>query len=160
MIQKDRLSKLIEEKATIYEAKYNNINPVYLGNPIRNISYKYGFISFEPRFEEKYKSHKYLKNLFETKEEAEWQNKIPTKRVEKFEPLYYDNIDQNYCYDYRFTSENKHEYLIRISGKDLILFWVDCDYKEYYKNTKENYEKLIEKCRKIFLGGDNGTTRI
>ena len=35
MIDKKRLEELIEQGATIYEVKYNNINPVSLTNKIR-----------------------------------------------------------------------------------------------------------------------------
>ena len=37
MISKERLEELIEQGATIYEVKYNNINPVSLKNKIRFI---------------------------------------------------------------------------------------------------------------------------
>ena len=60
MITKERLQELIEQGATIYEVKYNNINPVSLTNKIRDVYYKNGVIAFEPRPDEKYLHHKYL----------------------------------------------------------------------------------------------------
>ena len=89
MITKERLQELIEQGATIYEVKYNNINPVSLKNKIRFISKKYSVVVFEPRPNEKYKHHKYFDKLFETKEEAEWHKEFSRiERTERFEPLY------------------------------------------------------------------------
>ena len=149
MITHERLKELIEQKATIWTDEY------------RGSHFKIKLIKhFVAKLGDSFDLYGYgcdyfgipLNHLFETKEEAEWKAKTSRKRIENFEPLYYDHIDQNYCYDYYFSCKNHHEYLIRVSGKDIILFWLNCDYKEYYKNTKEEYEKLVLKCVKLFLG--------
>lgn len=158
MISKERLEELIEQEATIYDpdTMWKSIGEIKLNKKMKikdgrldgdlgDLGLKGAMCScFVP-----------LEDLVESKEEAEWIIEFGCiERTERFEPLYYDNIDQNYCYEYRFSTKNNHEYTIRVSGKDIILFWTNCNYKEYFKNTKEEYEKLIRRCAKMFLDGD------
>lgn len=155
MISKERLEELIEQGATIYSNEYGEIqlikeNDLSLYEIGQN---NYILYALEPN--KKYHNEIFDEDLFETEEEAKWFAEFGcVERTEKFEPLYYDNIDQNYCYEYHFSTKNNHEYTIRVSGKDIILFWTNCNYKEYFKNTKEEYEKLIRRCAKMFLEGD------
>ena len=155
MITKERLEELIEQGATIYSNEYGEIqlkkeNDLSLYENGQN---NYILYALEPN--KKYHNEIFDEDLFETEEEAKWFAEFGCiERTERFEPLYYDNIDQNYCYEYRFSTKNNHEYTIRVSGKDIILFWTNCNYKEYFKNTKEEYDKLIRRCAKMFLEGD------
>ena len=155
MITKERLEELIERGATIYSNEYGEIqlkkeNDLSLYENGQN---NYILYALEPN--KKYHNEIFDEDLFETEEEAKWFAEFGCiERTERFEPLYYGNIDQNYCYEYHFSTKNNHEYTIRVSGKDIILFWTNCNYKEYFKNTKEEYEKLIRRCAKMFLEGD------
>lgn len=157
MIEKSRLEELINQEATVYdpdtlwesvgEIKLNKNMQIIngrLNGEIGNFGIAGGMCGCSIP----------LEDLVETKEEAEWTVEFGCiERTERFEPLYYDNIDQNYCYDYHFWDKNHYGYTIRVSGKDIILFWQNCNHKEYFKNTKEEYEKLIRRCAKMFLEG-------
>ena len=145
MITQERLKELIEQEGSAWYIKNNKVKQGWF---VKNGSY-FGF-----RDENHISVN--AKEYYETKEEAEWKKNTYHQRTENFEPLYYDHIDQNYCYDYYFSCKNHHEYLIRVSGKDIILFWLNCSYKEYFKNTKEEYQKVIDRCLKLFLGEENG----
>ena len=154
MITKERLEELIGQCATIYTKYGGYISEINLHNKYDYVTDNYLFEADMVAGEVGYRKYPF-NMLFETKEEAEWYKEFGCiERTERFEPLYYDNIDQNYCYEYRFSTKNNHEYTIRVSGKDIILFWTNCNYKEYFKNTKEEYDKLIRRCAKMFLEGD------
>ena len=154
MITKERLEELIGQCATIYTKYGGYISEINLHNKYDYVTDNYLFEADMVAGEIGYRKYPF-NMLFETIEEAEWYKEFGCiERTERFEPLYYDNIDQNYCYEYRFSTKNNHEYTIRVSGKDIILFWTNCNYKEYFKNTKEEYDKLIRRCAKMFLEGD------
>ena len=154
MITKERLEELIGQCATIYTKYGGYISEINLHNKYDYVTDNYLFEADMVAGEIGYRKYPF-NMLFETIEEAEWYKEFGCiERTERFEPLYYDNIDQNYCYEYRFSTKNNHEYTIRVSGKDIILFWTNCNYKEYFKNTKEVYDKLIRRCAKMFLEGD------
>lgn len=162
MITKDRLKELIEQEATVYEVKYQNINPVSLTNKVRFISDKNKVIVFEPRPDEKYLHHKYFKNLFETKEEAEWHKEFGNiTRTESLElPTWkeFSNRVRNitfkadpydyYCYTNGRYVEIKEYYYRGYNNGDRVFFSKPL--------TKENYYEACRKCKELFLGGENG----
>lgn len=157
MISRERIAELIEQESGCYVLNDGNIGYVHLKlkyEPELYVNGKYGYILYIYCNDRKeYKEEIFDEDLFETKEEAEWTVEFGCiERTERFEPLYYDNIDQNYCYDYHFWDKNHYGYTIRVSGKDIIWFWRNCNHREYYKNTKKEYEKLIRKCKELFLG--------
>lgn len=163
MISKERLETLIKEGATIYEVKYNNINPVSLKNKIRFIHRD--VIVFEPRPDEKYQHHKYLKNLFETLEEAEWHKEFGCiERVERLVLPTWEEIENTinrFCY---FTDCYGRECCLsyqRATNKVKLKYWVgvgdgeeefECGVWEF---TKENYTLACRKCKELFLGGSD-----
>ena len=151
MIEKKRLEELIEQGATIYEVKYNNINPVSLTNKIRFISEKYPVIVFEPRPNEKYKHHKYFDKLFETKEEAEWHKEFGCiERTETLElPTWEEFIEmEEVC----FWKKNHRQTVIRVLGTKYIA--VETSYERFFIGdlTKESYIKACRKAKELFLG--------
>ena len=163
MISKERLEELIEQGATIYEVKYNNINPVSLTNKIRCIYYKNGVIAFEPRPDEKYLHHKYFKNLFETEEEAVWQKEFGCIEMSikldlpKWEDIEKDNnfhyirnyqINKNFSF---FIEIYKFANVIKISGNYGILK-TDKKFDEMWDLTKESYLLACRKAKELFLG--------
>lgn len=163
MISKERLDELIEQGATIYEVKYNNINSVSLTNKIRFVSGKHKVIVFEPRPDEKYLHYKYFKNLFETKEEAEWHKEFGCiKRTEKLELptweeikhdfIYNKQSDGNYCV-VEFFGFQEYSLDIVVYNGDAMITISD----EYFYNplTKENYTLACRKAKELFLKGEN-----
>lgn len=154
MISKERLGKLIEKGATIYEVKYNNINPVSLTNKIKDVYYKNGVIAFEPRPDEKYLHHKYFKNLFETLEEAEWHKEFGC--IERTERLVLPTWEE--------FEEKKFVWFFNSSHKCCCLHYLNCNNKIFINNgdevieigdfTKENYTIACRKTKELFLGGN------
>ena len=163
MISKERLEVLIEKGATIYEVKYNNINPVSLKNKIRFISEKNSVIVFEPRKNEKYKHHKYFKNLFETLEEAEWHKEFSCiERTERLELPTWEELQRKTEHYINFNTKRWTRCWLAIDmpykksiGKILITY-ADSN-NDYYiiydgRLTKENYIFACRKCKELFLG--------
>ena len=152
MIEKERLQELIEQGATIYSKFDGEFYDMEI-----DLSTNHFYVEDDMLFSSNTcycggEENWFIEDLYENKEQAVFYREYNTLRTEYFKPLYYDDIDQNYCYDYRFHCKNCHEYLIRVSGKDIILFWLNCNHKEYFKNTKEEYQKVIDRCLKLFLG--------
>jgi hypothetical protein len=160
MITKTRLEELIKQGATIYEVKYGNVNPVSLKNKIRFISKKYPVIVFEPRPNEKYKHHKYFKNLFETLEEAEWHKEFGC--IERTERLELPTWEE---------AENINKYIIcEFDWYRLLMCpadnigdtgWIgidsggNCELYHWDNANKENYLKACQKCKELFLGEED-----
>ena len=154
MISKERLEELIEQGATIYEAKYHNINPVNLSQKIRCINYRYGMISFEPSPKEKYLCHKYFKNLFETEEDALWELEMTATRTETLklpkweefiETNYFPTIYCEYCQKITMTISNDEFFLFSD-----ILHDEECIFRKPL--TKENYIEACKLCLRLFRG--------
>ena len=152
MIDKERLEELIAQGATIYEVKYNNINPVSLTNKIRDVYYKNGVIAFEPRPDEKYLHYKYFKNLFETKEEAEWHREFG--RIERTERLELPTWEE--------FEEKKFIWFFDSYHKSCCLHYLNCNNKIFINNggevieigdfNKDNYVLACRKAKELFLG--------
>ena len=96
----------------------------------------------------------YLKDLFETEEQALWAYKTVAERTERFEPPMWDKIED---YFFIFTNQTKEGYILWkfevIKGKHAnsgISIWND-EYELYVAEaTKENYEKACEMVRDLF----------
>ena len=151
MISKERLEELIEQGATIYEVKYNNINPVSLKNKIRFISEKYSVVAFEPRPNEKYKHHKYFDKLFETLEEAEWHKEFGC--IERTERLVLPTWEE-------FKNDGEFSFLDK-QGFEWDLYSPDDEtrislvggYNHFeYEYSKENYTLACRRAKELFLG--------
>ena len=158
MITKERLEELIKQGATIYEAKYHNINPVdFSKNKVRFITDK--FLTLEPSFFEKYKCHKYFNRLFENKEEAEWElefgniTRTETLKLPKWEEFENDKnvvtiYSKKHLIYHLLCYNNLSEYHITIEKVDA----VDNDIMFEKPLTKENYIEACKLCKKLFLG--------
>lgn len=161
MISKERLEELIGQSATIYEVKYNNINPVSLTNKIRDVYYKNGVIAFEPRPDEKYLHHKYFKNLFETKEEAEWHRQFGCiERTERLElPTWeeFSKWDKSIKF---YNNSIKYSMYVFVKNKNTkncrIIIYADNGEQDWLvfeqPLTQENYTVACRKCVELFLG--------
>ena len=152
MITKERLEELIEQKATIYEAKYHNINNVKLDKDlIVVVNDKY--IHFRPYYGEKYQFHKYLKNLFETEEEARWELEMTATRTETLKlPTWEEFNNQDKLITFRTYPHNYH--LLKY-GKYIVIraFYGQGGMDIFVKPlTEENYIEACKLCKKLFLG--------
>lgn len=163
MITKKRLEELIKQGATIYEVKYNNINPVSLKNKIRFIHEKYNVIAFEPRPNEKYKHHKYFDKLFETLEEAEWHKEFGCiERTVKLDLPKWEDIekDKKFHYIRHFVLSKKFSFFIEIYKftNTIGVSWsggckkTDPRFDRIWELTKENYFEACRKAKELFLG--------
>lgn len=153
MTSKEKLEQLIEQGATIYEVKYNNINPVSLKNKIRFIHRD--AIVFEPRPDEIYLHHKYLKNLFETLKDAEWQKEFGC--IERVERLVLPTWEEKNCIIYTFYSPIKKggkQYEFRLFKGGNITIWRTNDMYKVFNEpaTEENYILACRKAKELFLG--------
>lgn len=160
MIKKERLEELIEQGATIYEAKYNDVAPVSLTNEINIISWRYGVIAFKPMKKHKWLNHKYFKNLFETEEEArehlEFGNITRTERLElpsweefnkvsTFTFKRKDGIDMEIAIWDNCPDDNCKTIKITRSYD-----WSACCFEKPL--TRENYNEARRLCVKLFKG--------
>ena len=145
---KERVEELIKQKATIYDRettkimldKYSHVYQDYLilGHSIGG---QYEF---------------YLRDLFETEEQALWVYKTAAEYVERFEPPMWDDIKDKY--DFVFYNKEKLIFLdvfktikpntgkgIQITSDDNDEIILESD------ATKENYEKACEIIRDLFI---------
>ena len=149
MIEKERLQELIEQGETIYFIYNGNADEkegIYKDDFILNETYV--SIYWTTR------SHQIkYQDLYETKEEAEWVEKMHTEYTEHFNPPLFENLP--YEYSFKFIRNGvEHElfckrdsYIIVISCcKDYMSGTEDMDY------TKENYIKAVEMTYKLFKG--------
>lgn len=99
-----------------------------------------------------------IKNLYETKEQAEWALKTVAERTERFEPPMWEDIEKEYNFNF---INNLNGCLIRTPMffcviKDANAIFIRDDYEdeliEYFEATKENYEKACEIVRDLFKG--------
>ena len=165
MITQERLKKLIEQKATIYETKYGQINTVDLKDKkVKNFSGKY--VHFVPYRDEKFQLHKYYDRLFETKEEAEWQLEFGNiTRTEKLSLPTFEEITAS-KHNVKTRSvvfyKNNHMYILEYAyqfdfGWGIFLeratmFDDEAETLFQQQATKENYLKACKMAKKLFLG--------
>lgn len=157
MITEQRLRELIEQKATIYEVKYNQINIIDLKDKeVKNFTEKY--VHFAPYRDEKFQFHKYYDRLFETKEEAEWHLefgnitrtetlKLPTwEEFCKAPNLKFCGAEHNL---YHLFSDLKWLWFEQVVDEN----WTIGLYLE--RATKGNYIEACRLAKKLFLEGDD-----
>ena len=159
MISEERLKELIEQEATIYEVKYHNINPVKLTHETQIIG-KIGYIKLKPIPNEKYLYRKYFKNLYETKDQAEWERDF--KRIgrteyldlpswEELQPKIKDlEVYHGYliAFNSRFAMEYENGFIDQIC-----LYQNQPPYESWNWNAgKENYIKACGIAKRLFLG--------
>ena len=166
MITKERLEELIEKGATIYllndfysmEIRFDNVD-IRKGYKIINNDLVFG-VNNPTRIQE-------LDNLYETREEAEWNLKFGNiTRTESLSlPSWEEFCDCKYSNEFTFFA-NGFEYNLfaTVRNKEfgepdtLIIGTNDlkmaCGYDEIFEKayTKENYIKACELAKKLFLG--------
>lgn len=153
-ISRERLEELIEQGATIYEAKYGNINPVSLINKIRFIYDD--CITFEPSTTDKYNHHKYSNRLFETRGEAEWFLKF--ENVTRVDNLNLPTFKEMMRREHFSFMPKMYAYPMVIRfDKDRDIIWMENKYALYYNwcgINEENYDRACEEAKRLFLGAD------
>lgn len=158
MITEERLKELIKQDATIYEAKYGNINPVdFSKNKVRWVG-KY-CITLEPSLVERYGNHKYYKNLFETKEEAEeYLTYGNITRTEKFPYVSWEELNKDFQEFKNGTYtivECKYIFSlnIKVNKPAISQILLITEYENYNWNySKENWFKALDLCVKLWKG--------
>ena len=153
MISKERLQELINEGATIwcsYRLNYNVI-AVDLTDKKRFVIYTDDMSILDRDTENTYQ----LKNLFETRKEAEWHLKYHATRTEELNlPMWEEFITYNENIGVSFVGEDWVVYElsndIDIYHKPTILLTADGEYFKEWKSTEENYEKAFDLCLKLF----------
>ena len=153
MISKERLEELISQEATIYSARIK-VREISL-NDLIQIYTEHGedviVFGYEPNDWEE------LKDLYETRKEAEWHLKYYATRTEELNLPYWTDIEEHKDDDiYKIASfrrKNAMSYNLLFKRGDLMLWsvqelmnvWIDLA-------TEENYTKLCDLCLKLFKG--------
>lgn len=160
MITKERLEELIKQGATIYNVCWYNVYEEKLGS-----NHFVGIADDEISLMQRYNGYErelidHAKNLFETKEEAEWFAEFgDIERTERLElPTWeYVNKPHNIIVPFinkdglmcNLTIEN-YENKITVNG-------VGGCY-DIWDLTKENYTLACRKAKELFLGENNNDT--
>lgn len=111
-------------------------------------------------------AHYNLGQLYETEEQAKWALRTIGKRIEKFEPPMWEDIEDKYefyftCQDYKSKSSNPCGMFV-VNKKGTLKNYILVRNVSHYPNiftfdepaTKENYEKACEIVRDLFNKGD------
>lgn len=145
MITKEHLEELIKEKATIY----------YKGGIKKPQFYKwsgYWFTDYSI-FHEKLNIWYELKDLFETKEEAEWYLKFGNiTRTETLKLPSWEEFKEIRFVEFFY---NEYDYMLQYQNISQKIAVYDRNNKGDYflmEATKENYIEACKLCKKIFLG--------
>lgn len=166
MITKERLEELINQGSTIWSSGFNE--EIKLNPKNCKVEKQKWQTDREPKLylvvkEDEYHYPTYcLDNLREDVERAKWHLKNDIERIERFEPLLWDDIDTQYefnFFDRQFIRPGiysvRHMRLSAYNGdKDKEVYLYDETNKEYeiYEQhaTKEDYEKACEIVRNLF----------
>lgn len=160
MISKERLQELIEQGATIYEAKYNHIEAVDLSKrKVDFISEKYNMVRFEPEKNERWQHHKYFDKLFETEEDARWELEMTATRTETLKLPNFEEFMLDYKGVYRFHTTSGQ--IVKLNGYYDERLKIPCGFIDICVNgscikdwdfTKENYIEACKLCLRLFKG--------
>jgi len=144
---KERVEELIKQKATIYDRKTTKImldkySHVYQDYLIlgHSIGKQYEF---------------YLRDLFETEEQADWAYKTIIERTERFEPPMWEEIEDKFCFKFTLNNEN-YNMEVHKTG-NLIVIWNTTKKEAVYTAlckdcNKKNYEKACQIVKDLFNG--------
>ena len=152
MISKERLQELIKEEATIYVKN----------GAITRLDYFEHFVEDDAlwRRNKIVVGKEYcLKELFETKEEIEWELEFGNiTRTETLKLPSWEEFDELKFKRIWFASKNYTFYALYQRYNKLYLDW-SCD-DDYYRHdrqwlaTKENYIEACRLCKKLFIGDE------
>ncbi len=162
MITAERLEELIKQGETIYENIYERVRKVDLSTDHWLYKFKENTLIVmckQPCVEV---TELVIRNLFETKEQAEWALKTVAERTERFEPPMWEDIKGYYRFNfmncengvwkkYSFELLKKQDDKAKEGG--CISIWTGT--KDIYNKTtptKENYEKACKIVRDLFKG--------
>lgn len=156
MISEERLKELIEQGTTIYYYKINDINAhtlklseeCWIKDEELNYEYDTDYVTWREYFS--------LKDLYETKEEAEFVAKYHTSKVVKFEPPTWEEFLKTNVSDYGgcYSDILVTIYMIGTleNGKLYVAPNTSLTTHDFGKPTKENYYKAVEYAKKLFEG--------
>ena len=152
---KERLEELIKQNGLVYFGTYNEDNVFIL----REVKLSNCFICDNYLHDGQDCCYYDFVDLFETKEQAEWHCKMDAERTERFEPPMWEDIEDEYSFDFDcFTNQRRYGFRV-IKHFDQIYIFKYNSFGEYTFNefaTKENYEKACGIVRDLFKGESNG----
>lgn len=158
MITKERLKELIEQKAIIwYIVKLPIIAGYMWSNKIEKLTLDNAWLKIENgklfiTYPQCYIPIADLKDLFEIKEDAEWELEFgDIKRVETLKLPTWEEI--HYKLDLDFIDKNKNKLVFRV--RENFIDIINNKKKRIYgydNVTKENYIEACGLCKKLFLG--------
>ena len=148
MITAERLEELIKQGATIYSINDYAVAEIDLADEIAEVCgdtlyYQDGIWC-------------YIKDLFETIEQAGWASKTLAERTERFEPPMWDEIEDDYLYKFYINQKEFKFYINKFT--DCVYIYNLDDTQVVYDVfdepvTKENYIKACEIVRDLFNKG-------
>lgn len=160
MITEERLKELIEQGATIYNVCWNQVfeeklmSNHFVGIADDRVSLMQRYNGYEQDLVD------YIDNLYETKEEAEWQAEFGNiERVERLVLPTWEEFETTKI-SVKFFNKNK-EYLMYVFVKNKntnncrIIIYADDREQDWIvfeqPLTKENYTKACRKAKELFL---------
>lgn len=156
MISKSRLEELIEQGATIWT---NNICPIKLANDNQhNIELYKDCLYIEEEFTSKgniwWEDYtKEFRDLFETKEEAEWYREFGCiERTERLELPTWEEFRNHEEFNFIAKKSNLLIYVINHFYDNEIYITDLWGYAEIFEYTKEGYTLACRKAKELFLG--------
>ena len=171
MISKERLEELIEQEAVVYtnNSGYDTLNlkqgKFHIARELLMFDYKDFCIP--------------IKDIYETKEDAEFVLKYYTTKTYRFEPPTWEEFlatrDENsfahwFCGDICvvMVEENDKKGILKTHNQFEVDIYCEGDSKlkrfDYFNNygidtRKETYYEALEYARELFLGGSDGDIR-
>lgn len=160
MITKERLKELIEQRAIIYRVGMCFIFDYKLDKTyyIEDNNLVQSFCEFDDDVVTRYLGT--FDELYETKEEAEWQ--LEFGNIQRTEILSLPSWEE-FCewdklipnYSFKFTSKAKEHFMLYLWEHKEIFIW-SIDDRAYYRcwgeAIKENYIEACRLAKKLFLG--------
>ena len=163
-ITKERLEELIKEGATIWSSYRLNYNVIAV-----NLTDKKRFVIYTDDMSILDRDTEYtyqLKNLFETRKEAEWHLKYHATRTEELNLPTWEEFmqfsQQRPCYNITFM-EGRSKYICFLDKTQEEGMYI-CLYDKTFDEdifcelaTEENYIKVCDLCIKLFKGEQDVT---
>lgn len=160
MITREELEKMIENGETFYwELKCELVNG-YSYSAIPSTSFReFELCDNHLEATDKLGKHWWLEfeDIYDNEEDASWRAKNWGKRIERFEPPHWSEIDETKFWKYVFAVPKSCCRGQIIMNR--VYVFVDWGYKGccdgqklFGEPTQENYEKAVDFARKLFLG--------
>ena len=155
MIKKERLEELIEQGATVCNAykDWDNVWHCRFGNVVQEENH----LLFKENGSSLSVIMHNTNNLYETKEQAEWEWEFGCiERTERLELPTWEEFKNKYCIEFTAKTGNKVNILDFVNE---IYISDDCEFSATFERTKEGYTLACRKAKELFLGVSDGDIR-